>query len=155
MPDMLVKLYELPECQEAQKKLEAQGILIRRPIAPEKTAIVSWVREHFGDYWASECDVAFSRTPVTCYVATKEKEILGFACYDVTCKSFFGPTGVDESTRGLGIGKVLLIKSMEGLRELGYGYGIIGDAGPVDFYKKLLGAIPIEGSTPGIYKGMI
>lgn len=155
MPDMLVKLYDLPDCQEQELDLLEKGIKIRRPIAPEKIAIVTWVREHFGDYWASECEIAFGRVPITCYVATREKEILGFACYDVTCKSFFGPTGVHESMRGLGAGKVLLIKSMEGLRELGYGYGIIGDAGPVEFYKKLLGAMPIEGSTPGIYKGMI
>lgn len=155
MPDMLVKLYDLPTCGEAVNQLEAQGITIRRPIAPEKLAIVDWVKKHFGAYWASECDVAFSRVPITCYVATKGKEIVGFACYDVTCKAFFGPTGVAESMRGLGVGKVLLIKSMEGLRELGYGYSIIGDPGPMAFYEKTLGAIPIEGSSPGIYKGMI
>ena len=155
MPDMLVKLYELPECREAHQQLEEQGILIRRPISPEKIAIVNWVKEKFGDHWASECDVAFSRHPISCYVATRGKEILGFACYDVTTKGFFGPTGVDESTRGLGIGKVLLVKSMESLKELGYGYGIIGDPGPVVFYEKVLGAIPIEGSKPGIYKGIV
>ncbi|MGL4344498.1 MAG: GNAT family N-acetyltransferase [Cellulosilyticaceae bacterium] len=155
MPDMLVKLYDLPSFREQEVKLNEQGIMIRRPISPEKTAIVEWVRTHFGNHWASECDVAFGRTPISCYVATRGQEILGFACYDVTCKAFFGPTGVAESTRGLGVGKVLLIKSMEGLRELGYGYSIIGDAGPVDFYSKLLGAMPIPDSTPGVYKDMI
>jgi len=40
---------------------------------------------------------------------------------------------------------------MLGLRELGYAYAIIGGAGPVDFYVKTLGAIPIPGSSPGIY----
>lgn len=155
MPDMLVKLYELPGCEALVSELETKEIMIRRPIAPEKLAIVDWVKNNFGAYWASECDVAFSRVPISCYVATKGKEIVGFACYDVTCKAFFGPTGVAESMRGLGVGKALLIKSMEGLRDLGYGYGIIGDPGPMAFYEKTLGAIPIEASSPGIYKGMI
>ena len=35
--------------------------------------------------------------------------VLGFAGYDCTCKAFFGPTGVDETKRGLGIGKCLLM----------------------------------------------
>jgi predicted N-acetyltransferase YhbS len=56
-----------------------------------------------------------------------------------------------ESERGKGIGKELLVRSMIGLRELGYAYAIIGGAGPTDFYEKTLGAIPIPGSTPGVY----
>ena len=41
------------------------------------------------------------------------------------------------------------------LREEGYGYAIIGGAGPVDYYKKVCGAEIIEGSIPGIYKDLI
>jgi hypothetical protein len=43
------------------------------------------------------------------------------------------------------------LRSMASLRELGYAYAIIGGAGPVEFYVKTLGAIPIPGSSPGIY----
>ena len=38
-----------------------------------------------------------------------------------------------------------------GLRELGYVYGIIGAAGPVEFYQEAVGAIVISESEPGIY----
>jgi len=71
--------------------------------------------------WASECDVAFAKTPICCYIAVKDKDILGFAVYDTTCKGFFGPTGVSEKNRGLGLGKAILIYSLEGLKQLGYG----------------------------------
>ena len=37
----------------------------------------------------------------------------------------------------------------------GYGYAIIGGAGPIGFYEKSVGAIAIPGSSPGIYKGML
>ena len=44
---------------------------------------------------------------------------------------------------------------MEALRDEGYGYAIIGSAGPVDFYNKCVGATVIEGSVPGIYANLI
>ena len=47
----------------------------------------------------------------------------------------FGPTGVAENARGGGIGKSLLLACLCGLREMGYVYGIIGGAGPVEFYE--------------------
>jgi hypothetical protein len=34
----------------------------------------------------------------------------------------------------------------------GYAYAIIGGAGPTAFYAKTVGAVAIEGSTPGIYR---
>ena len=57
--------------------------------------------------------------------------------------------------QGRGIGKALLIFSLWGLRELGYVYGIIGRAGPVDFYKQTVGAIVIPDSDPGIYTDLL
>lgn len=41
------------------------------------------------------------------------------------------------------------------MREQGYAYAIIGGVGPVEFYAKTVGAVVIEGSDPGIYRGMI
>lgn len=155
MSDMLVKLYTLPDNHDNEQQLLKEDIIARRPIAPEKHVVVSWVREHFGATWASECDVSFSHNPPNCYIALDHGELVGFACYDTTVPDYFGPTGVDEKARGKGIGKLLLFKAMEGLREKGYAYAIIGSAGPKDFYKKLLGATIIENSEEGIYKGML
>ena len=65
---------------------------------------------------------------------------------NVTALSFFGPTGVSEKARGRGIGLQLLIQSLLEMKHMGYAYAIIGSAGPVDFYKKAVGAIEIPGS---------
>ena len=153
MPDMLVKLYDLPELDLSRQ--EAQGITVRRAIAPEKHIVVGWVREHFNDHWASEAEVAFTNTHITCYIATQENTILGFACHDVSARNFFGPTGVDQTQRGKGIGAVLLLMALHAMRWDGYGYAIIGGVGPAEFYTKIVGASLIPDSTPGIYKGML
>lgn len=154
---MLVKLYELPDTTALYKKLEDKGIKIIRPMTPNKGKVVEWVREHFHDGWADEISAAFTKFPVSCFIAydVNEKKILGFAGYDCTYKDFFGPTGVDETQRGKGIGGALFLRCMEAMRDEGYGYAIIGSAGPVDFYNKMSGATVIEGSIPGIYKDLI
>jgi predicted GNAT family acetyltransferase len=155
MPDMLVKLYELPDLAPSIEKQRGYGIEIRRAIAPEKHVITNWVRQAFWEGWASETEVAFSNHPASCFIAIEKGKIIGFACYDSTCKAFFGPTGVDETLRGRGTGKALLMACLHDMRANGYGYAIIGAAGPTDFYAKACGATIIEGSIPGIYRGML
>lgn len=155
MTDMLVKLYELPPLAPVLAQQADQGILLRRAIAPEKHHVLAWVRQHFSEYWASEVDVAYSNHPPGCYLAVEGEQLRGFACYDATCKGFFGPTGVQEDQQGRGIGKALLLACLHGMYEAGYGYAIIGGVGPADFYSKVAGAVLIPDSTPGMYKGML
>ena len=44
---------------------------------------------------------------------------------------------------------------LEAMREAGYGYAAIGWAGPIDFFKKTVGATVIPDSEPGVYKNML
>jgi len=118
----------------------------------EKHAIVDWVRDSFGDGWVSECDVAFSNHPVSCFIATEAGQVIGFACHDSTCLNFFGPMGVAAQKRGLGVGKALLLSCLHAMAAHGYAYAIIGGVGPTEFYASTVGAAPIEGSSPGIYR---
>ena len=154
MPDMLVKLYDLQKTQVFRRMIE-NNINIRPALAPEKRVVCEWVEKHFGIGWASEADVAFSRQPVSIFVATKNGTFVGFACYDATCRGFFGPTGVDENQRGKGIGEALLFRCLTNMRDVGYGYAVIGGAGPTKFYELKTGAIAIENSVPGIYADII
>lgn len=152
MPDMLCSLVRLPEIRPDIDRLHAEGITIRRANSWDFTRTREFVLKHFTTGWADETNVAFSHMPVTCFLALKGDEILGFADYECTRKNYFGPTGVDPEARGKGIGKVLFLACLYGLRDLGYTYAVIGDAGPVDFYRKIAGAIPIElGNQRGIY----
>jgi GNAT superfamily N-acetyltransferase len=155
MIDMLVRLYDLPDSTALYAGLASQGYILRRARAFEKHTVATFARTHFSEKWASEVEVALTRQPITCFIATRERAILGFACYDTTCRGFFGPTGVLEDARGSGLGKALLMKALEGIRDLGHAYAIIGGVGPREFYQKNCGAIEIPGSDPGVYGDLL
>lgn len=151
MPDMLVKLYTLPPLSTELEAMRRQGILIRRARAYEQSRVREFVEAKFAQTWADEISVGYANKPSSVYIAIHEGEVVGFAAYECTAKGFFGPTGVDESMRGKGVGRALLIACLHGLHEAGYAYGIIGGVGPAEFYAKAVGAVTIDGSSPGIY----
>lgn len=155
MEDMLVKLYELPDYSNIVKSLEDKGIIITRAMAPDRYPILDWIGTHSSIYAKGEASVCFSNKPLSLFVATKGKELIGYACYNATKLGFFGPTRVNDNYQGLGIGKALLFKSLEAMKNEGYGYAIIGGVGPKDFYKKCVNAIEIPDSNPGVYKDFI
>lgn len=155
MPDMLVKLYDLPDAILSTQTNLPTGIEIRRAKPPEKNIVLGWVEQHFSVVWKSDCDVAFSQHPISCFIATQNDELIGFACYDASCMNFFGPTGVLTTHQGKGIGKALLLNSLSAMKQNGFAYAIIGDAGPTDFYKRTVDAEFIKGSSPGFYRGVL
>lgn len=153
--DMLVRLYDLKADPVLQKRMDSEGIVIRRVLAPELKALTAWIEPLFGPGWAAEATVATMRQPPSCFIAVKDDRLVGFACHEATAKGFFGPTGVDPTMRGKGIGHALLLTTLLDMHAQGYAYGVIGGAGPMEFYRRSVGAIPIEGSVPGIYRGML
>ncbi len=152
--DCLVNLYSR-RMDSLQKRVEAVEATIRVALPPELHLIQSWVREHFSEYWVSEVTVAMAHQPPGCLVAILDGQLVGFACYDATVRGFFGPTGVAESHRGKNIGLALFYHTLAAMKSHGYAYAIIGSAGPVDFYVKALGAVPIEANGEDIYQGLL
>ena len=151
--DMLVKLYELKDDPALKEKLAGEGILIKRAMTPNLTKIAAWVKEQFGQGWADECTAGILNNG--CWIAVKDHQIVGFACFDATLPDFFGPTGVAEEMRGRGIGKALLLRCLISMKEKGYAYAIIGGAGPTELYKRWVNATPIENTAMGIYEGIL
>jgi GNAT superfamily N-acetyltransferase len=168
MADMLVKLYALPEVAPLLGELRKDGIEIRRAQPFERHVIVPWVRDHFVEAWAHECDAALRQAPVGCFVAVERTQaevtatgpydqpsetLIGFACYDATRKGMFGPEGVRRSYHGRGIGKALLLACLHAMKDERYAYAVIGWAGPKEFYARTVAATVIDGSEPGVYGG--
>ena len=151
MPDMLVQLLKLPDSRPLVDQLRAQGIVIRRANAHEISRVGAFVTDTFAPAWGDEILLGFARQPISVYIAIEYGEPIGFSAYECTRRAFFGPTGVHPKHRGRHIGKALLLVALEGLRDLGYAYAIIGGAGPVDFYAKHCGAVVIPDSVPGVY----
>jgi ribosomal protein S18 acetylase RimI-like enzyme len=158
--DLLVKLYSLPPApvdRGSYKKIgrgDYTETWIRRAFAAEKYLVTAFVAENFSRGWASECEIAFARQPLACFVAVSVDTICGFACYDATARGFFGPIGVKEQQRGRGVGSALLLATLNDMRAKGYGYAIIGATDNLEFYR-VVGATEIADSAPGFYSEML
>jgi predicted N-acetyltransferase YhbS len=151
MPDMLVRLYDLPDAGPHLERAGTAGYPIRRAEPWDRERLRAFNARCFGDLWAVEADRAFNHTPITAFLATTGPEIAGFAAYECTRRNYFGPTGVREDLRGNGIGAALVLACLHSMREMGYAYAIIGGVGPAAFYERLCGAFSIPGSDVGVY----
>jgi len=148
--DMIANLTRLPQGNAPQ------GVKIKRAFVGDKEAVLAFVRQHFSAGWVAEAECALLSHK--CFIATEEGRLLGFACYDSTAKGYFGPIGVLEETRGKGVGSALLIRTLECMREDGYGYAIIGWVDDAEvFYRKTVGAEFIPGGEPEntVYSNLI
>ncbi|WP_176085301.1 GNAT family N-acetyltransferase [Martelella sp. HB161492] len=154
MADLLVNLYAR-RFEALSSARVAETVTVRRALPPESHFIIEWAEKNFSRYWASEVQVAMAQKPPGCFIATDAGRLVGFACYNATARGFFGPTGVDEASRGKGIGKVLLYRALRALKDDGYAYAIIGAAGPTEFYQKAVGAIVIPSDGEDIYRGLL
>ena len=154
--DLLVKLWNLPSKEPVLAVLAERGISVKRVIGPDKGRVLAFVKEHFGDGWMHECEMSLCSVPSTCYIAVKDKQVIGFSCFEATGKDYFGPIGVDPNLREGKVGTGLLLSCLHSMWEMGYAYAIIGwadDAAP--FYEKTVGAVMIPDSHPAIYQNLI
>ncbi|MFN2475547.1 MAG: GNAT family N-acetyltransferase [Chthoniobacterales bacterium] len=154
MPDLLVKLYDLPSALETPV---AEVVETRRAFSAERQFICDWLACEFSHAWAAEAGGCFGGGRVSCFVATCEGKLVGVACYDTTARGMFGPIGIAESSRHRGLGRQLLLTTLRDMASAGYAYAVIGGAGAdvIEFYRKAVGAIPIADSEPGFYRGML
>lgn len=155
MTDMLVKLYALPAVAPERERQFRQGIAVRRAMVYERGMIIQWVEQQFGARWADECQAAFGRHPVGCHIAVADSEICGFCCTDCTFHGFLGPIGIQSGFRGKGVGRLLLLTALEGMQGQGYAYAVVGNVGNTEFFERCVGAVAIEGSTPGPYPELL
>lgn len=157
MADMLVKLFNISYTDELESKLSQNGIRIKRALAPDRSRVVEFSKTASDHDYSDEVNAAFANNPVTCYIATRGKELLGFACFEATAKDFFGPMAVSEKERKKGIGRALLLRSLLSMQEMGYAYGIIGwpATTAIPFYEKCVNAEMIKEKSSGVYQRMI
>lgn len=141
--DMIVDLREFFATQRAEDSGESRDVNVRRAEEADRERLATFITAEFGERWARGMSVAYARKPTSSFVAIRDDEIIGFAFYDIAFLGYFGAMGVRETDRGCGVGARLLLLALGDMARKGYAYAIIGDVGPIDFYKKVCGAIVI------------
>ena len=157
MSDLLVNLYQMDKGYD-EEELKKRGIVLKRALIPDKTRILDFVKKNYEGGWEDECEASFFHTPTSCFIAVQDKRVIGFSCYDATARGFFGPIGIEPGLKGGGIGQALLYRTLEAMKEDGYGYAVIGWVGnAIGFYQKCLKVVEIPDSEPdqGIYGRLI
>lgn len=126
---------------EAERRLAAEGITVRRAGPDDAAALVEFARVTFGGSWAGEVEHSVDRAGAGCFFAARAgSETLGFAAYGSSRPSWFGPMGTAPAAQGLGIGGVLLRRCLREQRAAGITRAEIGWVGPVPFYARTAGA---------------
>jgi mycothiol synthase len=142
--DMIVDLTagDLTAGDPSAGDLAAGGITLRRATRAESPALTSWLRAGpWGQStWPEEVAATLDREPVTCHVACRDGQYLGFACHGSVRAGWFGPMGTLGAERGLGIGAALLRRCLADMRAAGQQTAMIGWVGPIRFYARTVGA---------------
>ena len=130
------------DTSETESKLAKQGFKVRRLEREDEQTFYEWMLGTWSQNWTTEACNSLKNTPVTTFIAVDaDRNICGFATYDVTMfRGGFGPTGVEERLRGLGIGKVLFLRCLQDMKTRGYPRCEIAWVGPISFYAHTAGA---------------
>lgn len=137
--NMTVDLGRDLDTAPAERRLADDDIEIRRLRPAERAAFAEWMVQ-WGGSWPQEAARAAAHSPPRCHVAVRGGTYLGFACHGANRASWFGPMGTDVSTRGKGIGAVLLSRCLADQKAAGFTESQIGWVGPIAFYARTVDA---------------
>lgn len=138
--DMIVSLkdYSFPT-------IPINTVTFRKAEQIDASSLKTFVVKEFGSGWLESIENGFLQKDIPIFLALEKQEIVGFACFDVVRgkKGLFGPMGTSFSNRKKGIGYSLLHYCLDKMKEIGYEYAVIGEAGPLEFYEKSCNAVVI------------
>lgn len=117
-------------------------VVVRRCDAQDRVRTLEFIEKRFARGWAWEVALGFDRDDPTCLIAIEEDRILGFSGWELNNRGLgtFGPQGVDPAARGRGIGRRLLLATLEQLAREGFPQARIPWVSSVEYYRKNCGA---------------
>ncbi len=130
--------------------IERQDIRIRtddleiREATSRNDPVFKWIEKNFSLQWSIEAQLALEKKYGRIYVAETNNGIAGFAVHSASHRYRFGPIGVDEKYRGRGLGKILLLHTLDSMRLLGIRYAIIPWTTHLFFYAWIPGVTDIR-----------
>ena len=120
----------------------APGYRIERARAVDSAAVEQLLGAHWPS-WQDEVASSLSREPPALFLAWDDQDrVAAFSAHDGNNRGtgWFGPMGTDPGHRGRGLGRALLLRSLEDFRRAGMDEAVIPWVGPVDFYREAVGA---------------
>jgi GNAT superfamily N-acetyltransferase len=136
----LADFYVPQRILDVEDRLYSQNITIREVYREEIERVSNWVGKIFGAVWGREVALAKENDDPSIVIAEDEKgDILGFSAYSLLNDRRFGPIGVEERSRRLGIGSVLLYRSLYEMKIRGVRIAEIPWTDHLFFYSHLPG----------------
>ncbi|WP_461630982.1 GNAT family N-acetyltransferase [Labilibaculum euxinus] len=122
--------------------LKSENIEVSRATKEDKDELMDFVAEEW-KLWQYELEMACKSNPIAIHIAKMNGKIKAFSAHSANNKGlpWFGPMGTHPDLRGKGMGKVLLYRCMEDLKNIGFKTAIIPWVGPIDFYSHHAGAV--------------
>lgn len=121
-----------------EKRLAKSGIEVRRAAASDSAGLDAFFAEQFGSDWRLEAGMAMTNDPPALHLALKAGRIVAFSAHSSQNREwgFFGPMGTLPELRGLGAGRVLLLRCLNDLLAAGHRTLVIPWVGPIAFYAR-------------------
>jgi hypothetical protein len=126
-----------------KKEFTNHDVTIRRAVKTDEVRVLTFTSANFGEPWVETLKYGFKQEEIPIFLAWKNDKLVGFSSYDVyrSQKGIYGPMGVVKTERKTGAGSMLLHEALEDMKDKGYAYIILGEAGPIEYYEKECGAV--------------
>ncbi len=117
------------------------GYTIHRALPEDKNPLMAFLSEHFPS-WRGEAAVCFINDPISLFLARRGGALAAFAAHEANNRGTgcFGPMGTAPPFRGRGLGRVLLARCLNDMKNRGFDRATIPWVGPVAFYVRNAGA---------------
>lgn len=139
--NMTAQLEKPFETMDDERRLAGDGITIRRASETDGERLDDFFTRQFGSSWRLEVELARRNDPPALHLAIENNRIIAFGAHSSQNREwgFFGPMGTAPEARGRSIGRVLLRRCLNDLRDAGHQTAIIPWVGPIGFYARHAG----------------
>lgn len=131
-----VSLAQLPDAPLLPNTVSA-----RRAETEDREAMDTFL-EGSWQAWKGEIHKAFEQDPIPLHLGFVNGTLAAFSAHN--CNNlgtgWFGPMGTAAAARGQGLGRLLLLRCLEDIRDAGHRRAVIPWVGPVGFYAKAVNA---------------
>ena len=140
--NLIAPLEQSFDTNQDELRLAEVGINIRRATAYDEQNLDEFFHQQFGSAWRQEATLACQNDPPALHLATQNGRVIAFSAHSSQNREwgFFGPMGTTPAARGKSIGRVLLRRCLNDLRDAGHQTAIIPWVGPIRFYARHVGA---------------